>query len=196
MSKLHYIPVAGGLLAALGVMAAVALSPLMPTPADLAPDETALLAEWAKVGDALSVQRMVEHGACVEAVDAEGTSAIMYAAAEGHIEVVKVLLMHNAQINAANNEGDTALHFAVFNNECEVVSCLLKNGAAVDARNAVGVTPLMVAAWSGFDSLVQQLLAAGADSEAADEKGRKAADYASEVQDVEVRAKMMELLGA
>jgi hypothetical protein len=43
---------------------------------------------------------------------------------------------------------------------------------------------------------VQQLLAAGADTEAADEKGRKAADYASEVQDVEVRAKMMELLGA
>ena len=65
MRKMHYIPLLGGFFGALGVMAAVALAPYMPTQAELAPEETALLAEWSKVGDALSVQRMVEHGACV-----------------------------------------------------------------------------------------------------------------------------------
>ncbi len=196
MRKMHYIPLLGGLFGALGVMAAVALAPHMPSQADLAPEETALLAEWSRVGDALSVQRMVEHGACVEAPDAEGTTALMSAAAEGHMEVVRVLLMHNAQVNACNHEGDTALHFAVRNNEIEIARYLLEQGAEVNARNCMGVTPLMVAAWSGFEKQVQQLLEAGADAEAVDEEGSRAALHAREVQDTATRERILQLLGA
>lgn len=193
---MHYIPIVGGLFGSMGVLLAVALAPYMPTQAELAPEETALLAEWARVGDSLSVQRMVEHGACVEAADAEGTTAVMAAAAEGHVEVIDVLLMRNAQINAANKQGDTALHFAVRSNEAEVVTYLLQKGADVNACNEMGITPLMVAAWSGFDNLVQQLLAAGADTEAVDEDGKNAASHAREVQDNETREKILNLLGA
>lgn len=196
MRKMHYIPLLGGFFGALGVMAAVALAPYMPTQAELAPEETALLAEWSKVGDALSVQRMVEHGACVEAADAEGTTALMTAAAEGHMEVVKVLLMHNAQVNATNREGDTALHFAVRNNEKAITAYLLEQGAAVNAQNKAGVTPLMVASWSGFEQLVQQLLTAGADTELPDEDGAKASTHAREVQDDATRERILQLLGA
>lgn len=196
MRKMHYIPIVGGFFGAIGVMAAVALAPYMPSQAQLAPEETALLAEWSKVGDALSVQRMVEHGACVEAADAEGTTALMTAAGEGHMAVVEVLMMHNAQVNAANQRGNTALHFAVRNNQAAVVAYLLEHGAAVDARNESGVTPLMVACWSGFDELVQQLLAAGADADAVDEEGVKAAGHVREVQDTATREKILRLLGA
>lgn len=194
--KMRYIPILGGAVAAACVIAGVWLSPYMPTQAELAPEETALLAEWAKVGDALSVQRMVEQGACVEAVAEDGTSALMEAACEGHLDVVKVLLLHNANVNAVNASGDTPLHFAVRHNQADVTACLLGNGAFVDARNKKGVTPLMEASWSGFDKLVQMLLTAGADAELVDEDGAKAATHAREVHDPAVRAIILKLLGA
>ena len=196
MKKMRYIPILGGTVAALGVIAAVALAPYMPSQAALAPEETALLAEWSRVGDALAVQRMVEQGACVEAASAEGVTALMTAAGEGHLEVAKVLLMHNAQVNAVNEEGETALHFAVRNNQPAIVSWLMENKALVDARSDSGITPLMVAAWSGFDGLVQQLLTAGADADAVDEEGLNAAAHAREVKDDAARETILRLLGA
>lgn len=194
--KMRYIPILGGTIAAVVVLSATWLAPLMPTQADLSPEETALLVEWTKVGDPLAVQRMLEHGACVEAVNKEGVSALMIAAGEGHLDVVKVLVMHKARVNATNDAGDTSLHFAVRHNHPEIAAYLLENGAAVDARNKKGVTPLMIAAWSGFDRLVQQLLAAGADVELVDEEGNKAATHAREVHDPAVREVILKLLGA
>ena len=194
--KMRYIPIMGGALAAAVVMGAAWLAPHLPNQAALAPEETALLAEWTKVGDALAVQRMLEKGACVEAVSTDGTSALMIASGDGSLEVVKVLLNHNAKVNATNNLGDTPLHFAVRQNQQEVVALLLENGAAVDARNKEGVTPLMVAAWSGFDNMVQILLTAGADSELVDEDGAKASTHARDVHDPVVREIILKLLGA
>lgn len=191
----RYIPILGGAVAAAAVIGSMLLAPYMPTQADLAPEETALLAEWARVGDALAVQRMVEQGACVEALNADGTSALMTAAGEGHFDVVKMLVLHNAQVNSANNAGDTPLHFAVQHNHPEVASFLLAQGASVDARNKKGVTPLMMAAWSGFDKLVQLLLTAGADTELVDDYGCKAATHAREVHDPAVREVILKLLG-
>ena len=194
--KMRYVPILGGVIAAAAMVAVVKFAPYMPTQADLAPEETALLVEWTKVGDALSVQRMLEQGACVEAVSAEGTSALMLAAGDGSLEVARVLLNHNAKVNAVNAQGDTPLHFAVRQNQREVVSLLLENGAAVDARNKEGVTPLMVAAWSGFDNLVQMLLSAGADTEIVDDEGCNAASHARDVHDPAAREVILKLLGA
>ena len=196
MKKMRFIPILGGTVAAMGVIAAVALTPYMPTQATLAPEETALLAEWTRVGDALAVRRMIEQGACVEAVSADGTTALMTAAAEGHLEVSKVLLMHNAQVNARNDEGETAMHFAVRNNQAAIMALLLENGAEVDARTTSGITPLMMASWSGFEQLVKQLLAAGADADAVDEDGLNAAAHAREVRDEATRETIIQLLGA
>ena len=194
--KIRYIPILGGMIAAALVVGVAWFGPNLPTQADLAPEETALLVEWTKVGDALSVQRMLEQGACVEGSSADGTSALMIAAADGSIEVARVLINHNAKVNAMNEQGDTPLHFAVRQNQQEVVSLLLENEAAVDARNKEGVTPLMVAAWSGFDNLVQLLLAAGADSELVDDEGCNAATHAREVHDPATREIILKLLGA
>lgn len=194
MKKLYYVPVLGGTLAAVAVMAVVLLSPYLPTRAELAPEETAKLAEWCKTGDALGVQRMVEQGACVEALSADGTSALMIAAAKGYLEVVKVLLMHNARVNAANAAGNTALHFAVQQDDPELVILLLQNEASVNARNKTGVTPLMLAAECGNDRIVQHLLVAGADVTLVDDAGANAAAYAGKVQDAVVREMLLKLL--
>lgn len=193
---MHYIPIVGGMVAAAAVAVAVVLAPHMPTQAELAPEETALLAEWAKVGDAMAVQRMVTQGACVEAAGADGTTALMSAAAEGHLDVVKVLLMHNAQVQAVNKEGETALHFAVRNNELAVAALLLEQGAVVDARSATGTTPLMLASCLGFEQMVELLLKAGADASQVDEDGVNAASHAREVQDTPTRETILKLLGA
>lgn len=194
--QMRYIPIVGGLFASACVLTAIFLAPYMPTQAELAPEQTAKLAQWARVGDALAVQRMVEQGACVEAVAEDGTSALMTAAAEGHLEVLRVLLMHSAQVNATNDVGDTPLHFAATSLKPEVCALLLESGASVNARNKRGVTPLMVAAGAGADSLVQQLLTAGADTALVDDQGNNAADYARRVQDPLVRDVILKLLGA
>ena len=194
--KVRYIPILGGVIAAAAMVAVVKFAPYMPTQADLAPEETALLVEWTKVGDALSVQRMLEQGACVEAVAADGTTALMLAASGGHLEVARLLLAHNAQVNATNNEGETALHTAVRENKPEIVTLLLENGAKVDALSTSSVSPLMVAAWSGFDTLVEQLLSAGADAELQDDDGSSAATYARDLHDDVTREKILKLLGA
>lgn len=194
--QIRYIPILGGLLASGCVVAAILLAPYIPTQAQLAPAETARLAQWAKVGDALAVQRMVEQGACVEAVATDGTSALMTAAAAGHLEVVRVLLMHNAKVNATNEAGDTPLHFAATQQAPEVIVLLLENGAAVNARNKLGITPLMLAAAAGSDRLVQQLLIAGADTNLVDAQGNNAAAHACKAQDAVVREVILKLLGA
>lgn len=196
MNKMRYIPILGGLLGAAGVIAAVAVTPYIPTQAELAPEETAQLAAWAEAGDALAVQRMVEQGACVEAAAVDGTTALMTAAGEGHLEVVKTLLMHNAQVAAVNQEGETALHFAVRHNQPAVVSYLLEQGAAINACSKSGVSPLMIASWSGFEKLVQQLLAAGADASLRDAEGRDAASHAREVQDDATQETILRLLAS
>ncbi len=58
------------------------------------------------------VRDIIYLGADVNAVSNDGTTALMYAAANGFSENVKVLLENGADINAENNNGDTALYLA------------------------------------------------------------------------------------
>ena len=92
---------------------------------------------------------------------------LMYAAAGGYGEMVRLLLARGAEVNAESSRGDTALHMAARRGHAEVVRLLLAAGAEVDADDAPdGFTPLLYAAMSGRAEVVRLLLAAGADKEA------------------------------
>lgn len=57
----------------------------------------------------------------INAVDTgEGFTALMHAAAEGQVEVVKVLLKYNADATIRDADGDTAQDFARKNQHAEV----------------------------------------------------------------------------
>jgi uncharacterized protein len=67
---------------------------------------------------------------------------IMFAAHNGHRDVVALLLERGADINATSVNGNTALIWAAYNRQREVVALLLdpKWGVTVDARNKAGKT--------------------------------------------------------
>ena len=76
-----------------------------------------------------------------------GRSALMLAAAAGHIEVVLALLQALASIDAATHGNQTALMMAACGGHEQVISTLLLARAGVNrADNIGGCTPLLLAA--------------------------------------------------
>lgn len=80
----------------------------------------------------------------VNALNAEGRTALHLAAYGEHPSAVKVLVDNNADLSMADENGSTALHEAV--GRVEVVRVLPENGAEVDVMNNEGQTPLYLSA--------------------------------------------------
>ena len=81
----------------------------------------------------------------------------MGAAANGHLEVVRLLLEAGADKNAADARGDNALITAALYGQLEVVRLLLEAGADKNAAMANGTTALMLAAENGHLEVVRLL---------------------------------------
>jgi len=84
------------------------------------------------------------NAADVNAKDKRGTTPLMYAAAFGSLESMKLLVDQGADVNARNAFDATALMWAVF--DLDKTRLLLEKGADVNARSKQGRTPLIIAA--------------------------------------------------
>ena len=113
-------------------------------------------------------------------------TALVWAAAEGHAEVVEELIKAGAEFRTPLASGFTPLLFAVREGHIEVVRTLVKAGADVNesieplpawrhpgygARLRPGARPLHVAVENGHFELAAYLLELGADPDAADPTG-------------------------
>jgi ankyrin repeat protein len=110
------------------------------------------------------VRKFLAAGVDVSAADAEGVTALHFAAMRGSVEFVKALLAAGASPNAkATDEGVTPLHVAAKRAPAGVIEALLAAGATLDAADDRGRTPLMWAAVrSDQADVVAALLRAGA----------------------------------
>ena len=79
-----------------------------------------------------------------KARDARGNSPLMYAAALGTLDVLRLLLDAGADPNAANALGATPLMWCA--GDAAKVKLLLAKGAKVNVRSKLGRTPLLIAA--------------------------------------------------
>ena len=123
----------------------------------------------AKTSDVRTARLLVQYGLDVRTKTPNGDTALIEAAWNGNIEVVRYLIAQGADVKAAITDplfkGYTALTFAAALDHAEIGDMLIAAGADVNARDGSGYTPLHWAAMSerGDARLVRSMIAAGAD---------------------------------
>lgn len=123
-----------------------------------------------------TVQLLLEAGSNVNAVDADGVSALMWAsgseatgnddhkkgllekAHKGHVQIVQLLLRYGANVDMRDKDNINAIMFASFNGHANVVKVLLNAGADGNYVNKDNKTALMLARASGHAHVVDTIL--------------------------------------
>ncbi len=116
-----------------------------------------------KGNDSSSVRTLLEQRVDVNAVQADGTTALHWAVERDAMEFVQLLIRGGADVKATNRYGATPLWLASLNGNAAIVGMLLEAGADASAASEEGETALMVAARTGKVDAVNALLARGAD---------------------------------
>src|SRR5688572_2719929 len=118
----------------------------------------------AEAGDRATALRLIgTKGVNVNATGPDGTTAVMYAAANDDLELVRALIKAGANVKLKNQFGTSAITEAAIIGSAPVLDALLKAGADPNFRNPEGETPIMAAARSGKIDAARVLLDAKAD---------------------------------
>ncbi len=127
---------------------------------------SATVATAARDADVAAVRKLIAGGSDVNAPEADGTSALLWAAYQSSPELISLLLDAGADANAANHFGVTPLLQASRYGDAATIAILLKGGADFAKATRDGETPLMAAARAGSVESVKLLLEHGADPNA------------------------------
>lgn len=120
------------------------------------------LVDAVKQQDRAAVRALLEQHVDVKAAQADGATALHWAAHWDDLETATLLLRAGADVNAANDFGVTPLSLACTNASAPMVERLLAAGANPNAVPSTGESPLMAAARTGNPAAVKTLLAHGA----------------------------------
>jgi ankyrin repeat protein len=151
------------------------------------------VADAAMRRDDAEVRRLVQDGADVKAVQADGATALHWAAYYGDVSLASLLLDAGADVAAANRNGSTPLWLAAGQGDAPMIEALLENGADANERLPLGRRPLMLAARSGHVEAVRALLERGADPNSReDERGTTALMQAADQGHADVMAVLIE----
>jgi ankyrin repeat protein len=126
-----------------------------------------------------ALEALIEAGADLEVVNAEGLSPLLIIAGQGGgVKVAEILLKAGVDVNRLGPDGKTPLHGAVWGRNVEMVKLFLSHGAEVNVHGASGDTPLHYAIQYGAAEIVKGLLDAGADPNARNDAGQSPLDWA------------------
>src|SRR5579862_8999059 len=133
------------------------------------------IADAASKGNKAEIERLLKHRADVNAQQADGATALQWAAYRGDAKLAELLLKAGAKPGLANRDGATPLWLAAARGDAAVIQVLLKGGADANEQLPLGRRPLMLAARSGNLDAVRALLEHGADVNASEtERGTTA----------------------
>ncbi len=125
----------------------------------------------AAAGDLDAVDRLLELGFPVDALDHKGSSALIHACGLGHEAVAIRLLDAGANLSLATPSGITALAAAGCARQLELIRVLVQHEVTVDQRLSGDTTALMLVCAVGHPDAAEALADAGADVNAADAQG-------------------------
>ena len=146
----------------------------------------------AGAGSAESVKLLAQHGADVNLADPKkGQTPLMWAAAEGHSDVVEALIGLGADVKAASKGGFTPLVFAAIKNDANSVRSLLKAGADPNTALPSGTKVLVVAASYHSVDATGMLVDAGADPNVADKSGTTPLHTAAQLGELDLVKKLL-----
>jgi ankyrin repeat protein len=158
---------------AAAVVFAIALGIAAPCAAD------APLADAVESQNHAILQKLLDDRADVNAPQADGMTALHWAAWHDDAALAKRLLAAGANAKAANRYGVTPLALACTNGNTDLVEQLLDAGADPNAALRGGETALMTASRTGRVGPVKALLARSADVNARERKGQTALMWAA-----------------
>ncbi|HTA40957.1 MAG TPA: ankyrin repeat domain-containing protein [Bryobacteraceae bacterium] len=139
------------------------------------------VADAAMTDDLPTVRALVAKKADVNAAQADGATAIHWAAYKDDQEMADLLIRAGANVKAANHDGATALYLASIRGSAPMIEKLLKAGADANEVEAEGETPLMLTSRNGNPLAIKVLLDHGAAINAVDKlRGTTALMWAAE----------------
>jgi uncharacterized protein len=152
------------------------------------------LIEAAKSGDVLTAERLLgQHMVDVNAAEADGSTALHWAAQRDNLEIADLLIKFGAKAKAATRYKITPLTLACTNGDAAMIQHLLKAGADPNGTSEEGQTALMTAALTGKADAIKALLAAGAKVNAAEPyKGQTALMWAASEGNADAEAMLIE----
>src|SRR5437870_1477678 len=124
------------------------------------------LVDAVKNQDKAAAVALIGQHADVKAAQADGATALHWAAHWNDLATADPLIRAGANVNAANELGVTPLYLAGENGNAAMVEKLIAAGANPNIVAVTGVSPLMTAARSGGADAVKSLLAHGANANA------------------------------
>lgn len=111
------------------------------------------------------VEKLLEAGANVGAVDKNKHTALHRAAWNGLEENVRILVQHGADLSAQEDQGWTPLHAAAVNGTLKTCEHLIKGGSDLTIKDKKGMSSLHMACHkAGQSDLARMMLQHGADS--------------------------------
>jgi uncharacterized protein len=123
---------------------------------------TSPLADAVKDGDRAAALALLKHSD-VNAPEADGTTALHWAARQDDGDMADRLIKAGANVKAANRYGVTPLYLACVNGSAPMIAKLLEAGADANSATTEGETALMTVARTGNVDAAKVLLAHGAD---------------------------------
>jgi len=121
------------------------------------------VADAAMNGDRSTVRSLLEKKADVNAPQADGATALQWAAYRDDLELADLLISAGANPKIPNREGATAMQLAALHGSAAMLEKLLDAGADVNGRGLQGETLLMLSARNGSLEALNLLLKRGAD---------------------------------
>ncbi len=95
------------------------------------------LIHWAGEGHEGGVKFILGRGVPVNSQSDNNETALMYAAMNNNVRMVKLLIKSGAKLEMGNAEGYTALHLAAMEAQDDAVELLLHAGANIEARDSM-----------------------------------------------------------